>query len=55
MKWYQWFFIVLGLWLVVSPWFLGFSSLNLALWNNIVVGAIIILVVFWSISPPSGS
>jgi len=39
--------IVLSLWVVVSPWILGFSDLNVALWNNIFIGVLIGLVFLW--------
>ncbi len=31
--------IVLGIWLIVSPWFLGYGGLAAATWDAVVVGA----------------
>lgn len=33
--------LVIGLWMIVSPWALGFRAEALPLWNAIVVGALI--------------
>jgi hypothetical protein len=37
---------VLGVWVFVSPWVLGFSSINLALWSNCIAGIILISLSF---------
>ena len=42
-KWEEWINLVLGLWLVVSPWALGFDNYTLATVNMVVVGGIIAL------------
>lgn len=39
--------IFLGVWLIVSPWVFGFSSVNLARWNNLFVGVAIFLTSLW--------
>jgi hypothetical protein len=38
--WLSWVNAVLGLWLIVSPFILGFTSL-LAIWTNIILGIVI--------------
>ncbi|MBA2664662.1 MAG: SPW repeat protein [Bradymonadaceae bacterium] len=35
---------VLGLWLIVSPFIIGYSAYPSALWNSIVVGAIVLVI-----------
>lgn len=35
--------LVLGLWLIVSPWVLGFSAMQWAVWNAVVLGIIVVL------------
>lgn len=35
--------LILGLWLVVSPWVLGFTAIQFAMWNAIVLGAVIVV------------
>lgn len=47
--------IGLFLWLIISPWVLGFSSLDFAVWNNIAVGGLAIIFVLWSFAPPGSS
>ncbi|MDI6734269.1 MAG: SPW repeat protein [Patescibacteria group bacterium] len=52
MKWQYWVIIFLSIWLLVSPWILGFSALNLAVWNNVIIAFLIIILIFWDFSPP---
>lgn len=33
--------LILGLWLFVSPWVLGFSAVEIAMWNAVIVGLVI--------------
>jgi hypothetical protein len=42
MLWLSWIFIILGIWLVLSPIVLVFSDGH-ALWNNIIIGIMIII------------
>ena len=49
MAWEEWANVVLGAWLVISPWVLGFSSLTAAVWNAVVVGAIIAALALWTL------
>jgi hypothetical protein len=46
-EWNHWLMIVLGGWIVLSPWMLGFYELNLAVWNALLVGCVIILATLW--------
>lgn len=41
--------LFLGLWLVISPWVLGFSSISIMKWSNVVVGTAIFLINLWAI------
>ncbi|MEK7149416.1 MAG: SPW repeat protein [Patescibacteria group bacterium] len=43
MKYYDWIKLILGVWIFASPWILDFSGINLALWNNIIVGVLMII------------
>jgi len=47
-KWEEWLSAVLGAWLVVSPWLLGFRIGHVATWNQIVVGIVVGALAFWS-------
>ena len=39
--WLSWVFVVLGIWLIISPWVVGFSGEVGATWNAIIVGIIV--------------
>lgn len=39
-------FTILGAWVMLSPWILGFASINLALWGNLLGGMLIIVAAF---------
>ncbi|MFH1193068.1 MAG: SPW repeat protein [Candidatus Jorgensenbacteria bacterium] len=54
-KWYCWVLVGLGVWVLISPWVLGFSALNLARWNNALMGLVIIILAFWWMVPPRES
>lgn len=38
MRWQDWVTLVVGIWLGVSPWVLGFSTEQLAMWNALILG-----------------
>ncbi len=38
----SWVNLVLGAWLAVSPFILGFTSVNMALWNDITIGIAVV-------------
>ena len=42
-KYFDWIKFVLGVWIFVSPWVLGFWGINLALWSNMISGALIVI------------
>jgi len=52
MKWHHWTIFGFGVWLMASPWILGFSKINLAAWNNVIVGLLAIILVLWNMEPP---
>ncbi len=39
--WEEWVNVVLGLWLIASPFVLGFTGVTEAMWNHIIVGLLI--------------
>ncbi len=47
-RWEQGANIVLGLWLILSPWVLGFEAFVLPLWNAILVGIAVALLAAWN-------
>jgi hypothetical protein len=45
----NWIGLVVGVWLIVSPWILGASGLSLVLWNNVLIGLALFLRNLWRI------
>lgn len=43
MKWQDWATFLLGVWLAVSPWALGFSEQEMSMMNAVAVGAILMV------------
>ena len=48
-KYIGWAHLVLGLWVMVSPWVVGFVYVNAALWSCLVAGLLIIIGGLWEI------
>ena len=40
--------VILGLWLIAAPFTLGYFSATAALWNSIIVGAVVAVLGAWS-------
>ena len=47
----EWIDLVAGVWLMISPLALGFTSHTAASWNTVVVGVLTVLFAAWAISP----
>lgn len=43
------FLMGLGLWILVSPWILGFSDISLMRWSNVLIGTAIFLISVWKV------
>jgi len=46
--WEEWINLVVGVWLILAPFILGFSTNTTAMWNHIVVGVIIGADALWA-------
>lgn len=44
----EWASVVLGIWLVISPWILGFSATTSAVWYDVIAGAVVAIVAVWT-------
>ncbi len=44
----DWVNAVVGIWLIVSPFALGYSAVLAALWNDIIVGAVVLVLAAWA-------
>jgi len=53
--WEEWTNLTLGVWLLLSPWALGFSSSALLMWNAVIAGSLVVVLAGWAIAPPQGS
>ncbi|MDZ7705360.1 MAG: SPW repeat protein [Trueperaceae bacterium] len=47
--WLSWLNVMLGAWLFVSPFVLGFNTLFVALWNNLLLGFFVAVAGLWSV------
>ncbi|KKW47400.1 MAG: SPW repeat-containing protein [Parcubacteria group bacterium GW2011_GWA1_60_11] len=48
MKLFSWAELVLGVWVIASPWIFGFSG-TLGLWSNVVAGTVFAVLAIWRI------
>jgi hypothetical protein len=47
-KWEDWLKAALGAWLIISPWVINYGAFQTAMWNHIVVGALVLILAIWS-------
>ncbi|MDJ1160092.1 SPW repeat protein [Chelatococcus sp. SYSU_G07232] len=48
-EWEEWLNVVLGAWMIVSPWALGFASNMGALWTHVVLGVLTVAASGWAV------
>ena len=48
-EWEEWVNTVLGVWIVVAPWVLGFAALTHVMYAFVVLGVIIVLASLWEL------
>jgi SPW repeat-containing protein len=53
--WVSWLNVLLGIWVLISPWVVGFSSMRIAMTNNVIMGIIVIILAGWSALASSAS
>jgi hypothetical protein len=46
--------IVLGAWMVISPFIFGYSGNSAALWNDIIFGVVVLLLAWARVANPGG-
>mgnify|MGYP001560881612 CR=1 FL=1 len=49
MKGLNWAQLILGLWVLVSPWVIGFADISAALWSNVIAGALVVIFALWQL------
>lgn len=53
LKWEEWIISALGLWILIAPFVLQFTTDQAALWNHVVVGILIGADALWAVSEPA--
>ncbi|MEJ2554162.1 MAG: SPW repeat protein [Gammaproteobacteria bacterium] len=48
--WEEWTKVLLGAWLIASPWLLGFSHQSVAAANIVIVGLVVVVLSLWSLA-----
>ena len=48
--WQEWTNLVLGGWLLISPWVFGFTEATAFTWNAVLSGLIVVILAGWAIS-----
>lgn len=49
--WEEWINLIVGAWVFISPWVLGYYITNTAaLWNSLVIGALVFVLSVWDLS-----
>jgi hypothetical protein len=51
-KMFDWTNVILGVWVLISPWLLGFSASAGALWSAVILGLAVIAVSAWALYQP---
>ena len=46
--WEEWLMVAAGVWLIISPWVLGFSAETRAMWDMVIVGIVVALLALWA-------
>jgi hypothetical protein len=44
----DWINVAVGIWLIIAPFVLGYSIVTIAMWNAIIVGAVIAALEIWA-------
>ena len=45
----SWLQLLIGAWIIISPWILGFSSINIALWSCLIGGMLTVIISLWQL------
>jgi hypothetical protein len=51
--WEEWTKVILGVWLLASPWLLGFSHQSVATDNIMIIGFLVMCLSLWSLARPA--
>lgn len=53
--WEEWTKVILAVWLIASPWLLGFSHQSVATTNIVIVGIVVGILSLWSLASRGGA
>lgn len=48
-QWEDWVNLALGIWLFISPWIFGYTSMQAVAWNSYIVGVVVAAISIWGI------
>ena len=48
-EWEEWVMGGVGVWLILSPWLLGFAEVAAATWSTILIGALVLISSGWKV------
>jgi len=48
-KFLDWINVVIGVWLIIAPFILGYSAIVAAIWNDIIVGLVVVVLEVWAV------
>ena len=48
--WEEWVNVVVGAWLFISPFIVGFYGDNAATWNHMILGVLVVIDAIWAIA-----
>jgi len=51
----QWVSLVLGVWLVIAPWVLGFAAVTAAAWTAWILGLLLVIASVWVLAQSRGT
>ncbi len=49
LAWEEWVSVALGVWLAISPWILGYSTVTAAMRDAVAVGVVVALLALWAL------
>jgi hypothetical protein len=47
-KWLEWINVVLGVWLIIAPFIIRYTNVGAALWNDIIIGILVVVLAGWA-------
>jgi hypothetical protein len=48
--WEEWINLVLGVWLIIAPWVVGFSNMSRATENSVIIGILSVILMLWGMA-----